>query len=100
MLRLLRGLARVVFILALIGAVGATAVIGFSVYHFSRDLPDHQQIAAYVPATGTKVYAGDGTLMAEFESEHRIPVKIARVPKMVIQAFLAAEDRDFYNHKG
>ena len=100
MIRVLRGVACAVFILVVVGAVAAAGVVAVTLAHFSRDLPDHQQIANYVPATGTKVYAGDGGLIAEFETEKRIPVAIAKVPQLVIRAFLAAEDRDFYSHKG
>ncbi|HVB15271.1 MAG TPA: PBP1A family penicillin-binding protein, partial [Stellaceae bacterium] len=49
---------------------------------------------------GSKIYAADGSLMTEFETEHRIPVAIDKVPRLVIEAFLAAEDRDFYSHGG
>src|SRR5579872_902129 len=100
MMRVLRGIARVAFIVIVIAAVGIGGLVGITLAHFGRELPDTKQIAAYIPATGTKIYAGDGSLMTEFETEHRIPVAIGKVPKMVIQAFLAAEDRDFYTHKG
>ena len=100
MLRVLRGVARIVFFVVVLAAVGIGAFVGITLAHFGRDLPDHQQLTKYVPAIGSKVYAGDGTLMTEFETEHRIPVTIAKVPKLVIQAFLAAEDRDFYKHNG
>jgi penicillin-binding protein 1A len=100
MLRVLRGTARIVFFVVVLAAVGIGAFVGITLTHFGRDLPDHQQLTKYVPAIGSKVYAGDGTLMTEFETEHRIPVTIAKVPRLVIQAFLAAEDRDFYKHNG
>ena len=100
MMRVLRGIARVAFVVIIVAALGIGGFVGITLAHFGRGLPDLHQIAAYVPATGTKIYAGDGSFMTEFETEHRIPVAIANVPKMVIQAFLAAEDRDFYTHKG
>jgi penicillin-binding protein 1A len=100
MLRVLRGTARGLFIVFVLIALGAAGFAGVTLAHFGRDLPDYQSLAGYLPATGTKVYAGDGSFVAEFESEHRIPVPIAKVPKLVIDAFLAAEDRDFYNHQG
>ncbi len=100
MLRVLRGLARGIFVLVVLAALGIGGLVGLTLAHFGRGLPDYQQLANYVPATGTKVYAGDGSFMAEFETEHRIPVAIDKVPRIVIQAFLAAEDRDFYNHRG
>jgi len=100
MLRVLRGIARAAFILFVLAALGIAGFVGITLAHFDRELPDHQQLADYQPATGSKVYAGDGSFMAEFESEHRIPVAIGKIPRMVIEAFLAAEDRDFYTHNG
>src|SRR6266851_604072 len=100
MLRILRGLARAAFIIFVVAALGIGGFVGVTLAHFSRELPDYQQLANYLPATGSKVYASDGSLMTEFESEHRIPVSIGKVPRIVIEAFLAAEDRDFYTHSG
>ena len=99
-MRILRTLTRVIFagivLLIVVGGAGA----GFAFYHFGRDLPDSSKLKEYVPAVGSKVYAADGTLMADFESQHRIFVPIGKIPKMVKDAFIAAEDRDFYAHKG
>src|SRR5258708_3429092 len=100
MLRVLRGIVRAVFILLVVAALGIGGFVGLTLAHFNRGLPDYQQLAGYVPATGTKIYAGDGSFITEFESEHRIPMAIAKVPPLVIHAVLAAEDRDFYNHRG
>src|SRR5712691_7654308 len=100
MLRALRGIARLVFILFVLAALGIGGFVGVTLAHFGRELPDYQQLAKYQPATGSKVYAGNGSFMAEFESEHRIPVAIGKVPRVVVEAFLAAEDRDFYTHNG
>jgi penicillin-binding protein 1A len=100
MLRVLRRIACAVFVLIVVAALGVGGFVGITLARFGRGLPDTQHLVNYVPATGSKVYAGDGALMTEFESEHRIPVSIDKVPRMVIQAFLAAEDRDFYTHNG
>jgi penicillin-binding protein 1A len=96
----LRGIARTLFILIVVAAVGIGSFIGISLVYFSRELPNHKQLAEYVPAIGTKVYAGEGAFMTEFASEHRMVVPISQVPKAMIQAVLAAEDRDFYTHNG
>ena len=100
LLSVLRGMSRAAFVLVVLGFIGAAVAVGYGLTYFSRDLPDFQQIASYVPATGSKVYDADGKLVAEFETERRIPVSIDEVPILVINAFLAAEDRDFYAHKG
>ena len=73
----LRGIARTLFILIVVAAVGIGSFIGISLVYFSRELPNHKQLAEYVPAIGTKVYAGDSAFMAEFANEHRIVVPIS-----------------------
>jgi penicillin-binding protein 1A len=100
LLSVLRGIARLAFVLVVLGVTGAAVAIGYGLYYFSHDMPDFQQIANYVPAVGSKIYDADGKLIAEFETERRIPVSIGEVPTLVVNAFLAAEDRDFYAHKG
>jgi penicillin-binding protein 1A len=100
MLRTLRGLARLIFVAGIFGALAVGAAAGVTVWHFGRDLPDHQALISYQPPTGTRVYAADGTLMAEFASEHRIITPIGKIPPLVVHAFLAAEDREFFMHGG
>lgn len=100
LLSVLRGIARIAFVLVVLGVTGVAITAGYGLYYFSHDLPDFQRIVNYVPAIGSKVYDADGKLIAEFEAEHRIPVSIDEVPTLVVNAFLAAEDRDFYTHKG
>ena len=96
----LRGLVQLVFVLGVMGAIFLAGAVAFAIAHYSEDLPDHQQLLTYQPATGSKVYAGDGTLMAEFATERRIITPFKDIPPTVIHAFLAAEDRDFYSHNG
>src|SRR5262249_11160685 len=74
--------------------------LALAIAHFSRDLPDHQQLLSYAPATGTRVYAADGSFIAEYAAEHRVLTPFNDIPPLVVHAFLAAEDRDFYNHNG
>jgi penicillin-binding protein 1A len=69
-------------------------------YKFGRDLPDYQQLADYRPPMVTRMHAGDGRLLAEFAKEKRIFVPINAMPKLVIKAFLSAEDKTFYDHPG
>ena len=83
-------------LLAVTGAGGVLLVL----YHFGRDLPDYQQLAHYEPPTVTRVHAGDGSLLAEYAREKRVFMPVAAIPKRVIQAFLAAEDKTFYRHSG
>jgi penicillin-binding protein 1A len=69
-------------------------------FYLTRDLPRMARIEDYQPPAVTKVLARDGTLLAEFFSEKRYPIKIADVPDRVRKAFLAAEDASFYSHHG
>lgn len=92
------------FVMAGIGLLGAIALAGLVVTVYAawlfHDLPDAGELADYRPATATRVYAGDGTLIGEFSEERRIYVSYDQIPPVVIQAFLAAEDRNFFSHGG
>ncbi len=90
---------------ALFGFVSVTALLGVGVlvylfFHFSEDLPDYTQLDHYEPPITTRIYAGDGRLFAEYAIEKRVFVPIEAVPRQVIQAFLSAEDKNFYSHSG
>ena len=92
------------FVMAGIGLLGAIALAGLLVAVYAawlfHDLPDATDLADYRPPTATRVYAGDGTLIGEFSDERRIYVTYEQIPEPVIQAFLASEDRNFFNHGG
>lgn len=83
--------------LGLIGVVGGAAFI-FS--HYGRDLPDYSELKDYEPAILTRIYAGDGRLMAEYAKEKRVFVPYPFIPDMVVHAFISAEDQNFFQHKG
>jgi penicillin-binding protein 1A len=79
--------------------VGAAGVLGLFFY-FGRGLPDYNQLAVYEPPVMTRVHAGDGSLITEYATQKRVFVPIGAMPKLVIKAFLAAEDKNFYSHPG
>jgi len=79
--------------------VGVAAVAGL-LWHFSKDLPDYSQLQDYEPPVMTRVHAADGSLIAEYAKERRLYIPIQAVPKLVKNAFLAAEDKNFYEHGG
>ena len=79
--------------------VGVAAVAGV-IWHFSKDLPDYTQLQNYEPPVMTRVHAADGSLLAEYAKERRLYLPIQAVPKLVINCFLAAEDKNFYEHGG
>ena len=79
--------------------VGVAAAAGL-LWHFSKDLPDYSQLQDYDPPVTTRVHAADGSLVAEYARERRLYIPIQAVPKLVINGFLAAEDKNFYEHGG
>ena len=84
--------------LILIGVAGLAALI-WTAWLF-HDLPDAGELADYRAPTSTRVYAWDGTLIGEFSTERRIFVPYEQMPPHLIRAFLAAEDRKFFEHGG
>jgi penicillin-binding protein 1A len=83
-------------VLFLVGIAGVGALL----WHFSRDLPDYSQLQNYEPPVMTRVHAADGSLLAEYATQRRLYIPIQAVPKQVIHAFLAADDKNFYEHGG
>jgi len=88
------------FSLGFLGLIGAVATFAFIINYYGKDLPDHAQLKDYSPSIITRIYAGDGNLLAEYAQEKRVFVPIQKIPDVVKQAFLSAEDKNFYTHKG
>ncbi len=88
------------FATGIIVFLAGSAIGGYLLWNVSRDLPDYDSLAKYEPPVMTRIHAHDGSLMAEFAREKRIFVPINTVPKLVIGAFLSAEDKRFYEHGG
>jgi penicillin-binding protein 1A len=95
-LKLLGALVASLLVLAIVGAGGGLYLL----HRYGGDLPDYRQLANYQPPTVTRIHAGDGRLMAEYAHEKRIFVPVEAIPRRLIQAFLAAEDKNFYHHPG
>ncbi|MDR3522788.1 MAG: PBP1A family penicillin-binding protein [Acetobacteraceae bacterium] len=93
-------------IVSLIAALVMLGVVvgglaGYSAYQrFSADLPDVSVLQAYQPRVMSRIYAADGSLLAELATERRIFVPVGDIPDMVKQAFISAEDQNFYTHHG
>src|SRR3982751_5429051 len=91
-----------VFLLAsgtVVFLVGVAGVAGM-IWHYSKDLPDYSQLQDYEPPVMTRVHAADGALLGEYSKYRRLYLPIQAMPKLVINAFLAAEDKNFYEHGG
>jgi penicillin-binding protein 1A len=78
----------------------AVAAVAGLLWHYSKDLPDYSQLENYEPPVMTRVHAADGSLLAEYARERRLYIPIQAVPKLVINAFVATEDKNFYEHNG
>jgi penicillin-binding protein 1A len=85
--------------LGIVLAAGLVAVF-LVLHHYSEGLPDYRALADYKPKVVTRVHAGDGELLAEFSTEKRIFVPIGSIPTLVKEAFISAEDKNFYQHNG
>ncbi len=89
-----------IFILS-ISFILLTGVLIISVlWSFSNDLPDYKFLKNFKPAVSSKVYSGNGDLVADFSQEKRVFVPFNTIPKNVINAFLSAEDKNFFSHPG
>ncbi|MEM6309754.1 MAG: PBP1A family penicillin-binding protein [Pseudomonadota bacterium] len=77
-------------------ALGGAAIF----YIYGRDLPSHESLAQYTPPTISRIYSGEGLLIDEFAQERRLFSPIEDVPELVKQAFISAEDKNFYEHQG
>ncbi len=86
---------------ALLGIVAVAAVcMGAYMGWLFFDLPNASDLANYHPPTATRVYAWDGTLIGEYSTERRVYVPFDQMPPQVYEAFLAAEDHNFFSHGG
>ena len=83
----------IVFVVA---AVAATLVI----WKYEKDLPDYTQLKNYEPPVMTRVHAGDGSVLAEYSRERRLYLPSSAIPALVKEAFISAEDKNFYTHNG
>ncbi len=89
------------FFISVLTIIGVGALVaGLAFFWLSSDLPDAQTLATYEPPVTTRVHAYDGTLIAEFAKERRLFVPAADIPDLVKNAFIAAEDKNFYVHPG
>ena len=72
-----------------------------AVFHiYGQDLPSHESLANYTPPTISRIYSGEGKIIDEFSRERRLFTPAADIPDLVKQAFISAEDKNFYSHQG
>lgn len=83
-------------IAALFAGVGLLIVI----WSYGKTLPDYQQLKTYEPKITTRFYAGDGRILAEYANEKRFFIPMSAIPPELAEAFISAEDKNFYQHDG
>ena len=96
MLKIIKRLA----IFGLLSSILILTVIISVLWTYSNKLPDYKYLQSYKPPVSSKVYSGDGILVSDFSSEKRIFVPYSSISQTVINAFLSAEDKNFFDHPG
>lgn len=95
-----RTLLRLLLILTLVGVLVGAAGLTAGYFYVESTLPRVETLADYKPPIITRVFSDDGQAIAEFSRERRIVVPVDRLPKQLINAFIAAEDSNFFSHQG
>ena len=91
-----------IFTAVTLGAFFGALTLGAIFWMYSSDLPGHEFLKQYAPATISRIYTGEGKILDEFskEGERRLFVPAEDIPDLVKQAFISAEDKNFYTHSG
>ena len=89
-----------IFSFGALGVLMVALTIGGVFWMYGRDLPSHESLAQYQPPTISRIYSGEGHLIDEFAKERRLFASVDEIPDLVKQAFISAEDKNFYTHPG
>lgn len=100
MIRFILSFLGAIFTAVTLGLFVLAATIGAVFFIYGRDLPSHESLAQYTPPTISRIYSGEGQIIDEFSRERRLFTPIEDIPDLVKQAFVSAEDKNFYTHKG
>ncbi len=92
-------LKKILFLTVFITVLALSLIISI-LWYYSNDLPDYKFLKNYKPPISSKLYSNDGQLISEFSSEKRIFVPYNTIPKLVVNSFLSAEDKNFFKHPG
>lgn len=93
---IMRALARCAFWCFVFGIATLAVLVAW----YGSDLPDYRKLASYAPPVATRLYASDGSLLIEYAEERRVFIDYSDIPPQLINAFIAAEDKNFWNHPG
>ena len=80
--------------------ISAVILIFSAFFYFSSGLPDYKKLSNYQPPISSRVYSKDGKLIAEYALEKRLFIPFESIPDKVVNAFLSAEDKNFFTHPG
>ena len=83
-----------------LGAAMLAFSIGVTFFIYGRDLPSYEVLAQYAPKTISRIYSSEGQIIDEFATERRLFTPAEEIPDLVKQAFISAEDKNFYDHGG
>ncbi|WP_300586634.1 penicillin-binding protein 1A [Marivita sp.] len=100
MIRFILSFFGAIFTLVTMGMFMVAIGVGGIFWMYSRDLPSHESLAQYTPPTISRIYSGEGRIIDEFAQERRLFTPANEIPDLVKQAFISAEDKNFYEHKG
>ncbi|MGR3758901.1 penicillin-binding protein 1A [Roseobacteraceae bacterium NS-SX3] len=100
MLRFILSFFGSIFSTITLGIAAVAVTIGAVFWIYGRDLPSHESLAQYQPPTISRIYSGEGYLIDEFARERRLFTPSDEIPDLVKQAFISAEDKNFYSHQG
>ena len=89
-----------IFSVITLGATMVALTIGAVFWMYGRDLPSHERLAQYTPPTISRIYSTEGRVIDEFAQERRLFTPADQIPDLVKQAFISAEDKNFYQHQG
>ncbi|MCH2094903.1 MAG: PBP1A family penicillin-binding protein [Rhodobacteraceae bacterium] len=100
MLRFVLSFFGAIFSTVTLGAMMVALTIGAVFWMYGRDLPSHEFLARYTPPTISRIYSVEGRIVDEFAKERRLFAPADQIPVLVKQAFISAEDKNFYSHEG
>ena len=88
------------FTLITLGLIMGAFTVGGVLYMYGRDLPSYETLSQYTPKTISRIYSNEGQIIDEFAIERRLFTPAEEIPDLVKQAFISAEDKNFYEHSG
>ena len=99
MIRLFNYIKLLLIFLFIFGFVSIFTIF-YTLWRYSSELPSYEKIVEYKPNLSSRIYSSDGFLLKSFYTEERIFIPENRIPENIKLAFLASEDKNFYNHYG